>query len=116
MFEFAIPLNELNNYDGTGKLGVFIAGYGTCTFVDSDYWCIPPPSYEPAQAYDFFNSSRYIYITVNAFNPPGEPGIDPFIIILVATILGTFGAVIIGFGLYFHKYPDKLKAFNKKLR
>ena len=114
MFEIAIPLNELDNYDGTGKLGVFIAGYGTCGFVDTDYWCIPPP-YGDVQTYDFFNSSRYIYLTVNAY-PSEGPGVDPIVIILIVTILGTFGVAIIGIGLYYRKHPDKLKEFSKRFR
>ena len=117
MFEISIPLSELENYDVNKELGVFIAGYGTCGFVDTDYWCIPVPPGDP-QVYDgIFNSTRYLYITVNTIETPGGPeGIDPLLIILAIVIPGSIGGVMIGLGLYFKKHPDKLKKFVKKLR
>ncbi len=45
-----------------------------------------------------------------------EGGIDPTIIILLISIIATFGIVIIVLGVYFQRNPEKLKSLSKKLR
>ncbi|MHA1619688.1 MAG: hypothetical protein ACTSVZ_10445 [Promethearchaeota archaeon] len=37
-FEFKIPKSELEHYDSNEKLGIIVGGYGTLSFMDTDYW------------------------------------------------------------------------------
>ena len=83
MFEIRIPKSEIEHYDPNGNLGIIVGGYGTLTFVGTNYWVFSS-FMGGIQPYD---SSRYLFIDMLGIEivlPPGIPGYDLLVLAGVA--------------------------------
>jgi len=68
MFEFAIPKTELEFYDPNEDLGIMVGGYGTLSFVDTNYWILSITEHFPYVE----RSTYYMYYDMKGLTlPPG---------------------------------------------
>ncbi|MCE7734662.1 MAG: hypothetical protein GPJ54_07290 [Candidatus Heimdallarchaeota archaeon] len=69
IFEFKIPKSELEGYNSDSDLGIYVGGYGTASFVGSNYWAYDGINPVPDDVYSF-DSARYHYYQMPLKNPP----------------------------------------------
>lgn len=71
IFELKIPKSELEGYNSASDLGIYVGGYGTASFVNSNYWAYDGINPVPDDIYSL-DSTRYHYYPMPLKNPPGE--------------------------------------------
>ncbi|MFX1281211.1 MAG: hypothetical protein ACFFA3_17805, partial [Promethearchaeota archaeon] len=93
MYELQIPKNELEHYDSEEHLGIIVGGYGTMSFINTNYWVFSEfINYIWEQ-----NSANYKYYNMLGLTIPSGAKIPGYNPLLLLAILG-IGAI-----LYFRK-------------